>query len=113
MMKVTKEWLELTIAEYEAICIDLPFDLNEEARNMLVVLKIALSQIGGEPFMYGIADPNGKAYIDEDCVSDDPVMVEITVDALNEVFGDKFYRMVPLYLGPNVPADPSEEKNNV
>lgn len=111
-MTISREWIELTIAEYEAICDDLPYDLNEEARNMLEVLKMARFRMNSEPFMYGIADPRGNAYIDEDCVSDDPVIVEITVDELNEVFGDKFYRTVPLYLGSTIPTDPNEEKIN-
>lgn len=54
----------------------------------------------GKPFMYGIADPDGNAYIDELCVREDLGLVEDTVNELNydREEGDELcYSAVPLY----------------
>ncbi|MDV0591952.1 DUF551 domain-containing protein [Raoultella ornithinolytica] len=54
----------------------------------------------GKPFMYGIADPDGNAYIDEFCVSEDLGLVEDTVNELNydREEGDELnYSVVALY----------------
>lgn len=54
----------------------------------------------GKPFMYGIADPDGNAYIDELCVSEDLGLVEDTVNELNydREEGDELnYSVVALY----------------
>lgn len=55
----------------------------------------------GKPFMYGIADPDGNAYIDEFCVSEDLGLVEDTVNELNydrEEGDELHYSVVALYL---------------
>ncbi|HBX2697496.1 TPA: hypothetical protein MHU16_09225 [Klebsiella pneumoniae] len=66
----------------------------------------------GKPFMYGIADPDGNAYIDEFCVSEDLGLVEDTVNELNydREEGDELnYSVVALYRhaqpAPVVPDD--------
>ncbi|HHN8500349.1 TPA: hypothetical protein ACRR13_001061 [Klebsiella quasipneumoniae] len=54
----------------------------------------------GKPFMYGIADPDGNAYIDDFCVSEDLGLVEDTVTELNHdrEEGDELnYSVVALY----------------
>lgn len=68
--------------------------------------------VSSKPFMYGIADPDGNAYIDEYCVSRDLVPVEVTVNELNydREEGDELnYSVVPLYRhaqpAPVVPDD--------
>lgn len=54
----------------------------------------------GKPFMYGIADPDGNAYIDDFCVSEDLGLVEDAVNELNydREEGDELnYSVVALY----------------
>lgn len=48
-------------------------------------------------FMYGIADPDGKPYLDEFCVSSDLGLIEDEVSALNDTFETDDYRVVALY----------------
>lgn len=48
-------------------------------------------------FMYGIADPDGKPYLDEFCVSSDLGLMEDEVSALNDTFETDGYRVVALY----------------
>ncbi|HFZ2081319.1 TPA: DUF551 domain-containing protein [Klebsiella pneumoniae] len=65
-----------------------------------MVLAAMDSDPVGKPFMYGIADPDGNAYIDEFCVSDDLGLVEDTVNELNydREEGDELnYSVVALY----------------
>ncbi|QLZ60526.1 hypothetical protein HV079_15825 [Citrobacter freundii] len=51
-------------------------------------------------FMYGIAEPDGSAYIDEVCVSHDLGLLEATVDELNINEGTNGYRVVALQTTP-------------
>lgn len=48
-------------------------------------------------FMYGIADPDGCAHMDEFCVSSDKGLLEVTADELNLNEGTDGYRVVALY----------------
>lgn len=50
-------------------------------------------------FMYGIATPDNKPYMDEFCVCSDAGELECVVDDLNEMQceGGGDYRVVPLY----------------
>lgn len=55
-MTLTKEWLEQSIAEIEAIRDEIPFGLDEHESNMLESLKIALaSPVKPEEMTGGIA----------------------------------------------------------
>lgn len=70
---------------------------KELARMALAAMD---SEPVGKPFMYGIADPDGNAYIDEFCVSEDLGLVEDTVNELNydREEGDELnYSVVALY----------------
>ncbi|MCL2899768.1 hypothetical protein [Brenneria tiliae] len=51
-----------------------------------------------EPFMYGIATPDGRAYFDEFCVSEDKGLLEDEIYYLNEDIADEApkYSVVPL-----------------
>ncbi|NNS02769.1 hypothetical protein [Klebsiella michiganensis] len=63
----------------------------------------------GKPFMYGIADPDGNAYIDEFCGSEDLGLVEDTVNELNydREEGDELnYSVVALYRHAQQPVVP-------
>ena len=78
--------------------------------------RMALAAMGNEPvskpFMYGIADPDGNAYIDEFCVSEDLGLVEDTVNELNydREEGDELnYSVVALYRH----AQPAPERDRV
>lgn len=69
------------------------------------------SEPAGKPFMYGIADPDGNAYIDELCVSEDLGLVEDTVNELNydREEGDELnYSVVALYRHAQQPVVPDE-----
>ncbi|HAC7044961.1 TPA_asm: hypothetical protein G0E04_12880 [Salmonella enterica subsp. enterica serovar Napoli] len=48
-------------------------------------------------FMYGIAEPDGSAYLDEVCVSRDVSLLQSIVDELNISDGTDGYRVVALY----------------
>ena len=48
-------------------------------------------------FMYGIVDPDGKAHMDEFCVSNDIGLLEVEVSELNRNEGTDGYRVVALY----------------
>lgn len=65
----------------------------------------------GKPFMYGIADPDGNAYIDDFCVSEDLGLVEDTVTELNHdrEEGDELnYSVVALYRHAQQPVVPDD-----
>ncbi len=48
-------------------------------------------------FMYGIAEPDGSAYLDEVCVSRDVSLLQSIADELNISDGTDGYRVVALY----------------
>jgi hypothetical protein len=48
-------------------------------------------------FMYGIVDPDGRAYLDEFCVSSDRGLMEDEAAALNDTHDTTGYRAVALY----------------
>ena len=48
-------------------------------------------------FMFGIATPEGNAYLEEFCVSSDRGLMEDEVAALNDTFDTNGYRVVALY----------------
>ncbi|MCS4445198.1 hypothetical protein [Klebsiella pneumoniae] len=48
-------------------------------------------------FMYGIVDPDGKAHMDDFCVSNDIGLLEVEVSELNRNEGTDGYRVVALY----------------
>ncbi|MGG9110103.1 hypothetical protein [Raoultella ornithinolytica] len=113
--QLTKEWLQNRIADMESTRDDIPFGFDESGNNELAAFKLALAAMDsepvGKPFMYGIADPDGNAYIDEFCVSEDLGLVEDTVNELNydREEGDELnYSVVALYRhaqpAPVVPA---------
>lgn len=102
--QLTKEWLQNRIADMESTRDDIPFGFDESGNNELAAFKLALAAMDsepvGKPFMYGIADPDGNAYIDEFCVSEDLGLVEDTVNELNydREEGDELnYSVVALY----------------
>lgn len=74
---------------------------HEESQELSRMALAAMdSEPVGKPFMYGIADPDGNAYIDEFCVSEDLGLVEDTVNELNydREEGDELnYSVVALY----------------
>ncbi|EPZ6101390.1 hypothetical protein ACX6VJ_001420 [Klebsiella variicola] len=94
-------------------------DLNDQYAPPEVVRELARlalatmdSEPVGKPFMYGIADPDGNAHIDDFCVSEDRGLVEDTVNELNydrEEGDDLNYSVVALYRH----ARPAPEKYNI
>lgn len=90
---------------------------HEESQELARMALAAMdSEPVGKPFMYGIADPDGNAYIDEFCVSEDLGLVEDTVNELNydREEGDELnYSVVALYRhaqpAPVVPPELTED----
>lgn len=77
----------------------------------LRLAEITLAVLTAKPFMYGIADPDGVAHFDEECVGSDAGILQDEVDCLNDeacggdgprgVESDE-YRVVALYRLPEV-----------
>ncbi|MFY3333300.1 hypothetical protein ACOTEH_23755 [Achromobacter xylosoxidans] len=75
-------------------------DLSTHARAQVVAAFAALASapVAGEPFMYGIMGPDGKAHLDEFCVSADPAELEQEVVAhMNEDHKGGKYSVVALF----------------
>lgn len=79
---------------------------EKEARRMAELLELAgaaaselqeRSLTDKNYFMYGIANPDGMAHMDEFCVSSDMGLLEAEVAALNSSEGTDGYRVVALY----------------
>ena len=60
-----------------------------------------------EPFMWGIQEPGGSAYMDKNCVSTSRGIVEAEVDGLNLGLDadDEPYKVVPVYLAATQPPE--------
>jgi hypothetical protein len=59
---------------------------------------LASAPVAGEAFMYGVMGPDGKAYLDEFCVSTDPAELEQEVVVpMNEDHGEGKYAVVALF----------------
>lgn len=108
--KLTRNIIQSEIADFFAGVVEIHTELGgpntvEEAQNQLTDRVLACvpevdSEPVGKPFMYGIADPDGNAYIDEFCVSEDLGLVEDAVNELNydREEGDELnYSVVALY----------------
>ena len=103
LVKILSE-TQATIMEHNSRCVrgsvEVDARLFESMIMELQVRRKADSEPVGKPFMYGIADPDGNAYIDEFCVSDDLGLVEDTVNELNydrEEGYELNYSVVALY----------------
>lgn len=57
----------------------------------------------GEPFMYGISQPEGLPHFSEFCVSSEASDLEGEVDSMNDE-GDGLFRIVALYTAPPAPV---------
>lgn len=57
-------------------------------------------------FMYGIVTPDGDAYMEEFCVSNDLGLMEDEASALNDSFDTDGYRAVALYTASPAPTAP-------
>lgn len=92
---ITRERLE-QLANFKGA----PVTRQEEQELARMALAAMDSEPAGKPFMYGIADPDGNAYIDDFCVSEDLGLVEDAVTELNydREEGDELcYSAIPLY----------------
>lgn len=97
MKSVTIENVKARIAELEMIASHGELSLRGEFE--LACLRQLVVSMDGKPFMYGIADPDGAAHMDEFCVSTSIAGIEDAVNALNEECeeGGPLYRVVALY----------------
>lgn len=82
MKSVTIENVKARIAELEGA--DQLIGLGLHAEFELACLRQLAASMDGKPFMYGIADPDGAAHMDEFCVSTSIAGIEDAVNALNE-----------------------------
>ena len=104
MKQVTIDNVRERIAELNCLSRDGVLSLRGEFE--LACLRQLVASMDGKPFMYGIADPDGAAHMDEFCVSTSIAGIEDAVNALNEECeeGGPLYRVVPLYRHPAPPA---------
>ncbi|MDH0520606.1 hypothetical protein [Achromobacter xylosoxidans] len=74
---------------------------------------LASAPVAGEPFMYGIMGPDGKAHLDEFCVSADPAELEQEVVAImNKDHKGGKYSVVALFTNA-APQASAENVRNV
>lgn len=73
--------------------------LLDEVANLRKITDKLQAWVEQKPFMYGIVNPDGDAYIDEFCVANDPGVLEDEVNALNENLEDGVppFQIVTLY----------------
>lgn len=66
-----------------------------------------------KPFMWAIQEPDGNAYMDENCVSTSRGIVEAEVDSLNLGLDadDEPYKVVPVYLAATQTAAQGVERD--
>lgn len=67
---------------------------------------LACREASKEPFMYGIAEPDGSAYMDECCVGTSVSSIDCVVYGLNQDLdeGEPEYQIIPLYAAPPILA---------
>lgn len=72
------------------------------------IARALLAVMDAKPFMYAIADNEGKAHFDEICVDADGGLLNDVVDALNidAEPSDTGYSVVPVYTTPPAPSAP-------
>lgn len=68
MTTITREWLQKTIADMESARDDIPFGLDEDDRNTLAALRIALASLEAEPVAY--MHRSGQVVTREECCDD-------------------------------------------
>lgn len=106
MKQVTIDNVKARIAHLET-CSQIGGRLSMVREFELACLRQLLESMAQKPFMYGIADPDGNAHMDEMCVCVTPAGVEESVSCLNEHntdVGDALYQVVPLYRHPVNPV---------
>lgn len=67
---------------------------------------LAYREASKEPFMYGIVEPDGSAYMDECCVGTSVSSIDFVVYGLNQDLdeGETEYQIIPLYAAPPIQA---------
>ena len=107
MKHVTIENVKARIDCLENIQANTTIGISLREEFELACFRQLLASMEQKPFMYGIADPDGNAHMDEMCVSQTPSCVEDAVACLNEhntEVGEPLYQVVPLYRNPVVSA---------
>ncbi|WP_345831013.1 DUF551 domain-containing protein [Erwinia sp. HDF1-3R] len=102
IVTLSRERLE-QLADENTICKVSWDERIEMARALLAVMDAQ-----DKPFMFGIADYDGKPHFDEVCVDADGGLLADVVDSLNDFReeGDAGYSVVPLYTTPPAPSAP-------
>ena len=88
-MTLTKEWLQQTISEIEAIRDEIPFGLDEHESNMLEVLNLALASLEAEPVAWLLSGGGAKN--------------NVSFDSGN-AYADPLREVTPLYTAPPAPV---------
>lgn len=96
MSTLTKEWLQQTISEIEAIRDEVPFGLDEHESNMLEVLNLALASLEAEPVAWQ------WEYRDKNHVTNDPARAKFVAQ-------DGDVAVQPLFTAPPAPASVPDE----
>lgn len=100
MKEVTIDTVRERIAELEMVHGHGELSLRGEFE--LACLRMLVASMDVRPFMYGIADPDGAAHMDECCVSTSMAGIEDYVHMLNEECeeGGPLFTVVALYTAP-------------
>ncbi|HAN4112039.1 TPA: hypothetical protein IFB41_001144 [Escherichia coli] len=94
MSTLTKEWLQQTIAEYEANRDELPFGLDTNSAIELQAFKLALASLEAEPVAY--MHRSGQVVTREECCDDKTFAICCKVET-------------PLYTAPPAPVSVPDE----
>lgn len=91
----------------------IPAATTEQLREMLVVYgnqhpcylaaKELLTAREAQPFLFAICNPDGSAWLDENCVADTEKNLKPVLNDLRRDTGDA-YRIIPLFAAPPVPV---------
>lgn len=89
MSNIDKQWLQLKIADMEAIRDDIPFGLDEDSSNTLAALRIALASLEAEPVAWLLSGGGAKNHVSFDS---------------GNAYADPLREVTPLYTAPPAPV---------
>ena len=101
MSTITKQWLQQTIAEYEANRDELPFGLDTNSSIELEAFKLALASLEAEPVAYIIQDADARSRGEKGILR---YFANISDEDINEYQ----ITVTPLYTAPTAPVVPDD-----
>lgn len=89
MSTITREWLQQKIADMEAARDEIPFGLDEDDRNTLAAMKLALASLEAEPVAWLLSGGGAKNHVSFDS---------------GNAYADPLREVTPLYTAPPAPV---------